>query len=77
MKRALGMSKIWKTFVRLNGPTVSASQNIIVVDSSDESEISNGALVPTSAELRNILKSRCSHLDAHSNDGMNNKMDDF
>ncbi|PRD34799.1 UNVERIFIED_CONTAM: hypothetical protein NCL1_13536 [Trichonephila clavipes] len=37
------------------------------VGSNDESEIINAAPVPTSYEIRNVIKSRLSYLHAHSN----------
>ncbi|GFX66902.1 hypothetical protein TNCV_999411 [Trichonephila clavipes] len=54
---------------------VKSSKNIIDADSDDENEINNAASARTSSELRNVMKSRCSYLDAHSNDEINNKMD--
>uniref|UniRef100_A0A8C4RRF5 Tigger transposable element-derived protein 4 n=1 Tax=Erpetoichthys calabaricus TaxID=27687 RepID=A0A8C4RRF5_ERPCA len=56
---------------------VQSSKNIIDADSDDENEMNNAAPVPTSSEMRNIMKSMLSYLDAHSNDEMNNKMDDI
>ncbi|GFW74607.1 DDE-1 domain-containing protein [Trichonephila clavipes] len=55
---------------------VQSSKNITDADSDDENEMNNAAPVPTESEMRNIMKSMRSHLDAHSNGEMNNKMDD-
>ncbi|GFX69727.1 hypothetical protein TNCV_1770951 [Trichonephila clavipes] len=52
-------------------------QNIIDADSDNENEMNNAAPVPTSAEKRNTMKSMRNCLTAHSNDEMNNKMDDI
>ncbi|GFT91218.1 uncharacterized protein TNCV_4044491 [Trichonephila clavipes] len=52
---------------------VQSSKNIIDADSDDE----KAAPVSTSSEMRNIMKSMHSFLDAHSNGEMNNKMDDI
>ncbi|GFV44407.1 hypothetical protein TNCV_334941 [Trichonephila clavipes] len=40
-------------------------------------EMNNAAPVPTSSEMRNIVKSMRNYIDAESNGEMNNKMDDF
>ncbi|GFV73932.1 uncharacterized protein TNCV_2641961 [Trichonephila clavipes] len=56
---------------------VQSSKNFIDVDSDDESEMNNAAPVPTSSEMRNIMKSMCSYLDTNSSGEMNNKMDDI
>uniref|UniRef100_A0A8C4SC05 HTH CENPB-type domain-containing protein n=1 Tax=Erpetoichthys calabaricus TaxID=27687 RepID=A0A8C4SC05_ERPCA len=56
---------------------VQSSKNIIDADSDDENEMNNAAPVPTSSEMRNIMKSMRSYLDANSNGEMNNKMDDI
>uniref|UniRef100_A0A8C4RFJ1 HTH CENPB-type domain-containing protein n=1 Tax=Erpetoichthys calabaricus TaxID=27687 RepID=A0A8C4RFJ1_ERPCA len=56
---------------------VQSSKNIIDADSDDENEMNNAAPVPTSSEMRNIMKSMRSYLDAHSNGEMNNKIDDI
>ncbi|GFT38554.1 hypothetical protein TNCV_2748291 [Trichonephila clavipes] len=52
-------------------------KNIIDADSDDENGINYAALVPTLSEMRNVMKSMRSYLDAHSNGEMNNKMDDI
>ncbi|GFX82506.1 hypothetical protein TNCV_2166541 [Trichonephila clavipes] len=52
---------------------VQSSKNIIDADSEDENETNKAAHIPKSAEMRNILKSMRSCLDAQ----MNNKMDDI
>ncbi|GFW43091.1 uncharacterized protein TNCV_1474861 [Trichonephila clavipes] len=51
--------------------------NIIDTDSNDENVMNNATPVPTSFEIRNVMKSMRSYLDAHSKDEMNNKMDDI
>uniref|UniRef100_A0A8C4SEN5 HTH CENPB-type domain-containing protein n=1 Tax=Erpetoichthys calabaricus TaxID=27687 RepID=A0A8C4SEN5_ERPCA len=56
---------------------VQSSKNIIDADSDNENEMNNAAPVPTSSEMRNIMKSMRSYLDAHSNGEMNNKMNDI
>ncbi|GFT22062.1 hypothetical protein TNCV_3271231 [Trichonephila clavipes] len=43
----------------------------------DKNEMSNAALVPIATENRNIIKSMRSYLDVHSNEEMNNKMEQF
>ncbi|GFV48941.1 hypothetical protein TNCV_1093411 [Trichonephila clavipes] len=55
---------------------VQSSKNIINADFDDENEMNN-APVPISSEMRNIMKSMLSYLDALSNGEMNNKMDDI
>ncbi|GFX52400.1 hypothetical protein TNCV_4324181 [Trichonephila clavipes] len=45
--------------------------------SNDENETNKVAPVPTSPEIRNIMKSKRSYLNAHSNGEMNNKMNDI
>ncbi|GFX65117.1 hypothetical protein TNCV_452551 [Trichonephila clavipes] len=55
---------------------VQSSKNIINEDSNDENEMSKAGHIPTSSEMRNIMKSR-RNLDAPSNGEMNDKMDDF
>ncbi|GFX18938.1 hypothetical protein TNCV_322431 [Trichonephila clavipes] len=57
--------------------TVESSENIFDADSGDENEINNIAPVFTSSEMRNVMKSASSYLDAHSNGEINNKMDDI
>ncbi|GFX56276.1 DDE-1 domain-containing protein [Trichonephila clavipes] len=54
-----------------------SSKNIIGIDSDDKREINYAAPVPTSSEIRNIMKSMFSYLDAHSNGEMNNRMNDL
>ncbi|GFV34984.1 hypothetical protein TNCV_2098111 [Trichonephila clavipes] len=56
---------------------VKSSKNITRIDSDDKNEINSVFPVPTSSEMRNIMKSKCSYLDAHSNGEMKNKMDDI
>ncbi|GFS75017.1 DDE-1 domain-containing protein [Trichonephila clavipes] len=53
---------------------VQSSKNII---EADENEMKNAAPVPTSSEIRNVMKSNRSYIDAHFNGEMNNKMDDI
>ncbi|GFW75803.1 hypothetical protein TNCV_4429861 [Trichonephila clavipes] len=48
---------------------------LIEADFVVESKTNNAALVPTSSEARNVMKSMFSYLDAHSNGEMNNKTD--
>ncbi|GFW48549.1 uncharacterized protein TNCV_1111081 [Trichonephila clavipes] len=52
-------------------------KNIIDADSDDESGTNNAAPVPTSSEMRNIMKSMRSYLNVHSNGEMNSQMDDI
>ncbi|GFW35937.1 SCAN domain-containing protein 3 [Trichonephila clavipes] len=56
---------------------VHSSKNIIDAHSDDENEMNNAAPVPTSSEMRNIMKSMRSYLDTHSSGEMNNKMDNL
>ncbi|GFV07822.1 DDE-1 domain-containing protein [Trichonephila clavipes] len=56
---------------------VQSAKNIMDADSSNENEMNNAAPVPTSSEMRNIMKIMRSYLDMHSNGDMNNKMDDL
>ncbi|GFV35227.1 hypothetical protein TNCV_620231 [Trichonephila clavipes] len=56
---------------------VQSSKNIIDADSDDKIEMNIAAPVPTSSEMRNIMKSMRNYLDAHSNSEMNNKMNDI
>ncbi|GFU96405.1 DDE-1 domain-containing protein [Trichonephila clavipes] len=56
---------------------VQSSKNIINEDSGNENEMNKAAPVPTSSEMRNIVKSIRSYLDTHSNGEMNNKIDDI
>ncbi|GFV29988.1 hypothetical protein TNCV_3100651 [Trichonephila clavipes] len=53
------------------------SKYIIDADSEDKNKLKNAAPTPTSSEMRNIIKSMCSYLAAHSNGEMNNKMEDI
>ncbi|GFW24809.1 hypothetical protein TNCV_1960751 [Trichonephila clavipes] len=58
---------------------VQSSKNIIA-DSVEENYMNNLASVPTSSEMRNVMKSirrHESYLDIHSNGEMNNKTDDI
>ncbi|GFW00626.1 hypothetical protein TNCV_2283721 [Trichonephila clavipes] len=57
--------------------TVQNSKNSIDADFEDENKMDNAASVPTSYEMRNIMKSMRSNLDALSNGEINNKMDDI
>ncbi|GFX30674.1 hypothetical protein TNCV_4861981 [Trichonephila clavipes] len=52
---------------------VQSSKSIIDADSDKEYEMNNAAPVSTSSEKRNIMKSMCSYLDAHSNGERNKK----
>ncbi|GFV61136.1 hypothetical protein TNCV_2100111 [Trichonephila clavipes] len=52
---------------------VQNSKNIIHADSDGEKEMNNAASVPTSSEMKNIMKSMRSCLDAHFNGEMNKK----
>ncbi|GFV67616.1 uncharacterized protein TNCV_4622961 [Trichonephila clavipes] len=56
---------------------VQKSKNIIDVDSDAENEMYDATPISTSSEMKNIIKSMRSYLDAHSNGRMNNKMDDI
>ncbi|GFY31206.1 hypothetical protein TNCV_751691 [Trichonephila clavipes] len=59
---------------------VQSLKNAIDVDFGNENEMDNADhvhKVPTSPEMWNMMKSMCSYLDRHSNDEMNNKMDDI
>ncbi|GFU17218.1 DDE-1 domain-containing protein [Trichonephila clavipes] len=56
---------------------VQSSKTIFDADFNDENQMNNAAPVPTSYEMMNIMKSMRSYLDVHSNDEMNNKMDDI
>ncbi|GFV78312.1 hypothetical protein TNCV_94721 [Trichonephila clavipes] len=46
-------------------------------DSGDENEMNNATPIPTSSEMKIIMKCMRSYLNAHFNGGMNNKMDDI
>ncbi|GFU04348.1 hypothetical protein TNCV_864451 [Trichonephila clavipes] len=52
-------------------------KNIIKADSVDENKMTTADPVPTSSEMRNVMKSIPTYLDEHSNGEMNNKMDDI
>ncbi|GFU25456.1 uncharacterized protein TNCV_3532171 [Trichonephila clavipes] len=56
---------------------VESSTTITEADFDNEREKNNTAHVPTSSEMRNVMKSMLSYLYAHSNDEMLNKMDDI
>ncbi|GFV32161.1 hypothetical protein TNCV_1674491 [Trichonephila clavipes] len=56
---------------------VQSSKNSIDADSDDENEIFSAAHVPTTSEMRHIMKSMRSYLDAHPSGEMNNKIDDI
>ncbi|GFY12966.1 hypothetical protein TNCV_665321 [Trichonephila clavipes] len=56
---------------------VQCSKNVIDADYDDENEMNNAAPVPTSSEMRNIMKSMRNYLDAHSNGEMNIEMNDI
>ncbi|GFW71161.1 hypothetical protein TNCV_535801 [Trichonephila clavipes] len=70
-----------KVSVLLDCPIVPSEEFVAVdddnVDSCNENEMNNVAPVPTSSEMRNIMKSVCNYLDTHSNSEMNNEMDDI
>ncbi|GFU67133.1 DDE-1 domain-containing protein [Trichonephila clavipes] len=53
------------------------SSHIIGADPADEREMNNVASVPKSSEMRNVIKSMRSYLDAYSIGEMNNKMNDI
>ncbi|GFW84458.1 uncharacterized protein TNCV_3089751 [Trichonephila clavipes] len=52
-----------------------SSKNIIDAGSDDENEMNKAAPVPTSTEMRNIMKSMRNYLDAYSNGEKNKKLD--
>ncbi|GFS73808.1 hypothetical protein TNCV_1458471 [Trichonephila clavipes] len=54
-----------------------SSKNITDADSADENKKSNANRVPTSFEMKNLMKSMYSYLDAFPNGEMNNKMEDM
>ncbi|GFT79210.1 hypothetical protein TNCV_2766451 [Trichonephila clavipes] len=56
---------------------VQSSKNIVDADSDDANAMDNAAPDPTSSEMKNIKKSKRSHLNALSNGEMNNKMDNI
>ncbi|GFU16269.1 hypothetical protein TNCV_4422241 [Trichonephila clavipes] len=56
---------------------VQSSKRIIVSDSDDENEMNYAAPVPPSSEMKSVMKSMRSYLDAHSNGEMYNKIDDI
>ncbi|GFU01961.1 hypothetical protein TNCV_1524471 [Trichonephila clavipes] len=49
----------------------------IYVDFDDENEMNNAIPVPTSSEMRNVMKSMRSYLEVRSNGEINNKTDDI
>ncbi|GFY33448.1 hypothetical protein TNCV_2227171 [Trichonephila clavipes] len=51
---------------------VQSLKNNIDADSGDEIEMNNASPIPTSSEMRNIMKSMHSYIDAHSNGEMDN-----
>ncbi|GFU75768.1 hypothetical protein TNCV_1652281 [Trichonephila clavipes] len=53
---------------------VQISKNIIDSDSDEENEMKNEAPVPTSSEMKNIMKRIHMYIDKHSNGEMNNKL---
>ncbi|GFU96333.1 hypothetical protein TNCV_89101 [Trichonephila clavipes] len=55
---------------------VQSSKNIIDADY-DKNETNNAAPVPITSEMRNVMKSMRSYLDAHSNGEVNSKMLDI
>ncbi|GFY33200.1 hypothetical protein TNCV_1240511 [Trichonephila clavipes] len=56
---------------------VQSLKNIIDSHTDDENEMNKATLVRTSSEMKNILKSMRSYLDAHFSGELNNKMDDI
>ncbi|GFX38131.1 hypothetical protein TNCV_3837301 [Trichonephila clavipes] len=56
---------------------VQSKRNIIDANSVYEKEINYAAPVPTSSEMRSVMKNMRRDLDAHSNGEMNNKLDDI
>ncbi|GFU70288.1 hypothetical protein TNCV_904301 [Trichonephila clavipes] len=56
---------------------VYSSKCIIDADPYNENEMSKVTSVPTSSEMRNMMESRRSYSNVHSNGEMNNKMDDI
>ncbi|GFT30376.1 uncharacterized protein TNCV_2376721 [Trichonephila clavipes] len=54
-----------------------SSKNIIDTDADGGKEINNAAPVPTSYEIRNIMKSMRSYSDVHYNGERNNNLDDI
>ncbi|GFW61004.1 hypothetical protein TNCV_4872141 [Trichonephila clavipes] len=56
---------------------IQSSESIIDADSNYENEMHNADSDPTSSQVRDIMKSMRNYLDAHSNDELNNKMDDM
>ncbi|GFW11628.1 putative transposable element [Trichonephila clavipes] len=56
---------------------VQSSKYIVDAYLDDENEMTNTAPVLPSTEMRNIMKSMRSFLDAHSRDELNNKMNDM
>ncbi|GFV37320.1 DDE-1 domain-containing protein [Trichonephila clavipes] len=60
-----------------NSEFVQSSRIIINTDSDDENKMNNAAPITVSSEMRNVMKSIRSYLDAHSNGEMNNKRDNI
>ncbi|GFV73310.1 hypothetical protein TNCV_3562631 [Trichonephila clavipes] len=56
---------------------VQRSKNIVDTEIDEEKEMNNAAPVPTSSNMRYIMKSKRSYLDVHSNGENYNKMDDI
>ncbi|GFW91156.1 uncharacterized protein TNCV_1808771 [Trichonephila clavipes] len=63
--------QLWQT--KTFGSLFNAQKNIIDSDSDDENEMNNAAPVPTSSEMKNVMNSIRSYLDAHTNVQLNNK----
>ncbi|GFV55705.1 hypothetical protein TNCV_755051 [Trichonephila clavipes] len=55
----------------------SSFEEFVAVDSDDENKMNNATPVPTSNEMRNIMKSMRSYCDSPHNGEMNNKRDDI
>ncbi|GFW63098.1 hypothetical protein TNCV_4454461 [Trichonephila clavipes] len=56
---------------------VHSSKNMIDTDSDSENKMNKAASVPTLFEMRNVVKSMLTYLDANCNSEMYNKMDDI
>ncbi|GFT56484.1 hypothetical protein TNCV_2334441 [Trichonephila clavipes] len=67
-------TKLW---LRDFGACDKDSTNIIHTDPDEENERSNEVLVPTSSEVKSIMKNIFNYLEAHSNGEMNNRMNDI
>ncbi|GFU93403.1 hypothetical protein TNCV_2727901 [Trichonephila clavipes] len=52
-------------------------KNVIRADFGDENEMNYTIVVPTSSEMRNIMKSMRSYVDTYSNGEMNSKRDEI